>query len=99
LTSVANIGLLIGGRVEHECSTQRGIGYFLEALICLAPFCKHPLEATLKGVTNDGSGQDPSPEMIKTSTLPVLKRFILNDEGLELKIVHRGASPAGGGQV
>lgn len=45
-------GLLIGGTVEHDCNPQRSIGYYLEALLCLAPFTKHPLHATLSGVTN-----------------------------------------------
>lgn len=46
-------GLLSGGPVEHDCNTQRAIGYYLEALLMLAPFMKSPLKATLKGVTND----------------------------------------------
>lgn len=46
-------GLLSGGPVEHECNTQRSIGYYLEALLMLAPFMKSPLRATLRGVTND----------------------------------------------
>lgn len=46
-------GLLSGGSVDHDCSTQRSIGYYLEALLLLAPFMKSPLKATLRGVTND----------------------------------------------
>uniref|UniRef100_A0ABK0KY87 RNA terminal phosphate cyclase-like 1 n=1 Tax=Rattus norvegicus TaxID=10116 RepID=A0ABK0KY87_RAT len=46
-------GLLYGGSVEHDCSVLRGIGYYLEALLCLAPFMKHPLKIVLRGVTND----------------------------------------------
>lgn len=46
-------GLLSGGPVEHECNAQRSIGYYLEALLMLAPFMKSPLKATLRGVTND----------------------------------------------
>lgn len=44
--------------MEHECNVQRSIGYYLEALIMLAPFMKSPLKAVLKGVTNDPA--DPS---------------------------------------
>lgn len=51
-------GLLYGGSVEHECNLQRSVGYYLEALIMLAPFMKIPLKAVLKGVTNDP--RDPS---------------------------------------
>lgn len=29
----------------------------------------------------------------------MLKRFILDDEDLELKVIHRGLPPGGGGQV
>lgn len=46
-------GLLNGGSVEHDCNTQRSVGYYLEALLMLAPFMKTPLKATLRGVTND----------------------------------------------
>ena len=46
-------GLLAGGPVEHDCSPQRSIGYYLEAVILLAPFCKKPIRLNLKGVTND----------------------------------------------
>jgi len=90
-------GMLIGGHQEHECNLQRSIGYYLESILCLAPFCKAPLDITLKGVTNDRT--DPSVDMIKLSSLPVLKRFIGTDEGLELKIIRRGAAPGGGGEV
>ncbi len=51
-------GLLCGGSVEHDCNTQRSIGYYLEALLMLAPFMKSPLKATLRGVTNDST--DPT---------------------------------------
>merc|ERR1712198_510248 len=42
-------GMLMGGSVTHDCSNQRGIGYYLEALLCLAPFMKTPLKAVLRG--------------------------------------------------
>lgn len=51
-------GLLFGGTIEHDCNPQRSIGYYLEALLMLAPFMKTTLKATLKGVTNDPT--DPS---------------------------------------
>ena len=50
--------MLIGGTLDHDCRMQRSIGYFLESIVCLAPFCKKPLKLTLRGVTNDG--EDPS---------------------------------------
>ena len=42
---------------------------------------------------------DPSPDLLKQSALPVLLKFILVDEGLELKVEKRGCLPGGGGQV
>lgn len=90
-------GLLVGGRVEQECPAERSIGYYLEPLLALGPFCKSPLQATLTGVTN--SQADPSVDLLKASAIPVLKRFLLDDEGLEIKICKRGAAPLGGGQV
>jgi len=45
--------MLCGGDVEHSCNLQRSIGYYLEVLLCLAPFTKQKLHATLTGVTSD----------------------------------------------
>lgn len=92
-----NPGLLIGGKLEHDCSVKRSTGYYLEALLCLAPFCKKALNITLRGITNDNV--DPTVDAIKLSSIPVLKRFIIRDEGLDLKIVSRGMAPEGGGEV
>lgn len=51
-------GLLVGGTLEHDCSKQRAIGYFIEPLVMLAPFMKKPLCITLRGLTN--GPEDPS---------------------------------------
>ncbi|XP_069776639.1 RNA 3'-terminal phosphate cyclase-like protein [Narcine bancroftii] len=90
-------GLLRGGAVEHDCHPHRSIGYYLEALLCLAPFCKSPLKAILKGVTNDQ--KDPSVDTLKVTALPLMKRFGIDGEDLDLKIVRRGMPPAGGGEI
>jgi len=90
-------GLLTGGKVEHDCGLEHGIGYFLEVLLALGPFCKNPLNVTLLGVTNNQI--DPSVDLVKSSFLPVVRKFLLNDEGLEIKVSKRGAAPQGGGQV
>ncbi|XP_065834537.1 RNA 3'-terminal phosphate cyclase-like protein [Oscarella lobularis] len=89
-------GMISGGRVEHECSNQRGIGYYLEGIIALAPFAKHPFQLTLRGITN--SRDDPSVDIVKATSLPLLKRFI-TEENLQIKVRRRGALPAGGGDV
>ncbi|KAK6179261.1 hypothetical protein SNE40_011664 [Patella caerulea] len=90
-------GILIGGNFEHECNPQRSIGYFLEAIIALAPFTKKPIKATLRGVTNDQI--DPTVDLIRLTTLPTLKKFLGTDEGVDIKINKRGAAPDGGGEV
>lgn len=69
---------------KNDCLT----GYCLEALVVLGLFCKSPLNVTLKGVTSNNL--DPSVDHIKSSMLPVIKRFILDDEGLDLTISKRG---------
>ncbi|XP_013917811.1 PREDICTED: RNA 3'-terminal phosphate cyclase-like protein isoform X1 [Thamnophis sirtalis] len=90
-------GLLHGGSLEHDCSENRSIGYYLESLLCLAPFMKHALRIVLRGITNDQI--DPSVDVLKATALPLLKRFGIDGEELELKIIRRGMPPKGGGEV
>ncbi|KAJ6669555.1 hypothetical protein lerEdw1_000103 [Lerista edwardsae] len=78
-------GLLFGGSLEHDCSPSRSIGYYLESLICLAPFMKHSLRIVLRGITNDQV--DPSVDVLKATALPLLKRFGIDGEELELKVL------------
>eukprot|EP00002_Diphylleia_rotans_P005483 TRINITY_DN14633_c0_g1_i1.p1 TRINITY_DN14633_c0_g1~~TRINITY_DN14633_c0_g1_i1.p1 ORF type:complete len:359 (-),score=56.24 TRINITY_DN14633_c0_g1_i1:238-1314(-) len=90
-------GILVGGRIgEHDCGLTRGIGYYMEALLCLAPFCKKPIEVTLLGITN--STNDLSVDTIRTCSIKLLKNFGVED-GIEFKIKKRGAPPSGGGEV
>jgi RNA 3'-terminal phosphate cyclase-like protein len=89
-------GVIIGGRIQHDCGSERAIGYYLEALIVLAPFTKNPIHATLTGITNDN--KDISVDTLRTVTLVNMKRWGL-DTGVELKITKRGAPPKGGGEV
>ena len=90
-------GLLVGGKVKHECSTSRGIGYYAEVLLALGPFCKKPISATLHGVTNEGL--DTCVDVLRMVSVPVLQKFGLNPDAFELKISKRGAQPGGGGSV
>ena len=46
-------GMLMGGYIQHDCNVQRGIGYYMEALLCLGAFTKKPISAVLRGITND----------------------------------------------
>ncbi|RVE65673.1 hypothetical protein OJAV_G00118820 [Oryzias javanicus] len=90
-------GLLYGGSIEHDCNPQRSIGYYLEALLMLAPFMKMALKATLRGVTNDPN--DPTIDMLKTTAVPLMKKFGIDGEGFDLRVVKRGMAPGGGGEV
>ncbi|XP_077267082.1 RNA terminal phosphate cyclase 1 [Temnothorax americanus] len=92
-----NPGLLNGGELEHDCSLQRGIGYYLEAVMILAPFCKNPIDLKLRGVTNNTI--DPSVDRIQTAGIPILKRFLAGDNEIVLTIRKRGVAPLGGGEV
>lgn len=51
----------------------------------------------LSGITNDS--KDPSVDTFRSTTLPILKRFGVPSEGLDLKIESRGVPPHGGGEV
>ncbi|XP_067429977.1 RNA 3'-terminal phosphate cyclase-like protein [Thunnus thynnus] len=90
-------GLLYGGSVEHDCNLQRSVGYYLEALLMLAPFMKTTLKATLRGVTNDPN--DPTVDLLKSTALPLMKKFGIDGASFELKVVKRGMAPGGGGEV
>lgn len=95
-TLVYKPGILIGGSIEHECNLERDIGYYLEILLCLAPFCKNRLTAVLKGITNGQT--DPTVDFIKATSLPLMRHFgIIND--LNLKVVRRSFAPEGGGEI
>lgn len=90
-------GIVMGGKnLVHDCGVNRAIGYFLEPLLVLGLFGKKPLSIRLKGITNDP--KDPSVDTFRLATLPILKRFDVQ-EGLDLKIESRGAAPNGGGEV
>ncbi|EIE87662.1 RNA 3'-terminal phosphate cyclase [Rhizopus delemar RA 99-880] len=89
-------GAIEGGRIQHDCGTDRSISYYLEPMIALAPFSKKPFVLILEGITTDHV--DPSVDIIRTVLLPQLKRYGV-DQNLELKITKRGAPPLGGGEV
>ncbi|KRY68969.1 RNA 3'-terminal phosphate cyclase-like protein, partial [Trichinella pseudospiralis] len=90
-------GSLVGGKVEMDMGVIRGLGYYLEVLCFLAPFVKSPLNVRLRGVTNGGG--EPSVDLIKHAWLPVMRRFMFDAEGLDLKIVKRGLNPNGNGEI
>ena len=50
-----------------------------------------PLSITLRGITN--AAADPSVDIWRTVTLPLLRQATGLSDGFELKIVNRGAEP------
>ncbi|XP_026458043.1 probable RNA 3'-terminal phosphate cyclase-like protein isoform X2 [Papaver somniferum] len=67
---------------------------------------RSPIESTntcianrfqLTRITNDS--KDPTVDTFRSTTLNILKRFGIDSEGVDLKIVNRGAPPLGGGEV
>eukprot|EP00808_Paulinella_micropora_P011867 g71684.t1 len=90
-------GLLVGGHdLTHDCPVSRAVGYFVEPLMFLAPFCKTPVTLSLTGVTNEN--QDTSVDILRTCSFPLLRKFGVTGE-IVLKVKKRGAPPLGGGQV
>ena len=90
-------GLLTGGEVKHDCGNSRGIGYFIEGILPLLPFCKNKLLAEFTGVTNEDL--DLSVDRLKYSTLEIFRYFGLEEGMFDLQIMSRGARPGGGGKV
>ncbi len=84
------------GELRHDCGSARSVGYFLEGIVPLAPFGKRPLHVTLYGITNDE--RDQCVDGFRNVTVRLLKHFGL-EEGLDLKVLKRGAPPKGGGEV
>jgi RNA 3'-terminal phosphate cyclase-like protein len=88
-------GVLTGGTLSLDCPTSRGVGYWLEPLLLLAPFCKTAVRMVLTGITNED--KDMSVDMLRTVVLPSLKPFGLT--GIKVEVKRRGAPPKGGGIV
>lgn len=72
--------------------------YLVHAAASSNPFCCHalpwslqPLSITLRGITN--AAADPSVDVWRTVTLPLLRQATGLSEGFELKIMKRGAEP------
>lgn len=81
--------------MTHDCSLSKSIGWFVEGLIPLAPFCKSSLQLHLSGVTNDAF--DFSVDTLQNVTLPLLRNFGI--DGISMKVRKRGCPPKGGGVV
>lgn len=69
-------GLLVGGdRLTHECHPSRCVSYYLEPLLMLAPFSKHPMNIILRGPTH--STTDMCMDTILAVSVPLLRRLSL----------------------
>jgi len=88
-------GILVGGKITHDCGSSRSIGWFIEGILPLAMFCKQPLQLSLTGITNDAL--DLSVDILQNVTLPLLRNFGIN--GAKLTVKRRGCPPKGGGIV
>lgn len=77
-TLVYKPGVIIGGSsLVHECCAARGVGYYLEVLMCLAPFSKKGIAITLHGVTNHPHGAgDLSVDTLRNNTMFLLKKIM-----------------------
>lgn len=90
-------GILLGTKdLKHECCTSRGIGYFLEGVVSIAPFCKQPISITMTGVTNHP--KDLSVDSFRNVTLHLMQKFGL-EEPPTINILKRGCHPLGGGEI
>eukprot|EP00568_Trieres_chinensis_P006866 CAMPEP_0183300838 /NCGR_PEP_ID=MMETSP0160_2-20130417/7129_1 /TAXON_ID=2839 ORGANISM="Odontella Sinensis, Strain Grunow 1884" /NCGR_SAMPLE_ID=MMETSP0160_2 /ASSEMBLY_ACC=CAM_ASM_000250 /LENGTH=389 /DNA_ID=CAMNT_0025463329 /DNA_START=101 /DNA_END=1270 /DNA_ORIENTATION=- len=100
-------GVLLGGEMRHDCPVDardaRGLGWYLEGVLPLAPFGKEPLDLTLSGTTDGTSSVDPSPDYINASLVPLLRRFGVGEDedgsGPSLRVMRRGSAPSGDGRV
>lgn len=90
-------GSIHGGEVDFDCGLERGIGYFLEPIMVLAPFSKYAFRLTLEGITA-GNDLEHSLDSLKNIGCRILSWFGAT-EGIDFKIHCRGAPPAGGGKV
>ena len=90
-------GVVTGGKLQHDCGTERGIGYFVEVVVLLALFSKKPLAITFFGITNDQLA--PCVDTIRTGTLPLLRKYGVEPGDLELRVRRRGVRPLGGGEA
>ena len=90
-------GIIIGGDVIHNCPHSKPIGYFLEWMLCLAPFSKKKFSLLFKGLTASTESESPGVDSIKWGLLPVIEKFGVREAAIH--ILKRGSPPLGGGEV
>ena len=85
-------GVLIGGRVVHECGASRSIGWFIEYVMLLAVFARRPTWITLKGRTNDDV--DPCVDVFRQTTLPLLRSLGVGSASAVAGVTLVGSDPS-----
>jgi RNA 3'-terminal phosphate cyclase-like protein len=94
---------------DDTTPSSRSIGWFLEGILPLAPFGKEALSLSFNGITDGTCHTDPSVDYLRASVLPLMQQFgigvadggddILSLLVPQIRVVRRGAAPAGGGRV
>ncbi|CAG9321632.1 unnamed protein product [Blepharisma stoltei] len=72
--------------IEHDCGTERGLGYFIEGILPFVMFGKNKLNINLIGVTNEML--DIGVDIIQYVQIPLIKKFGV--EEIDIKILSRG---------
>lgn len=97
---------------EGDISNKyRPIGWYMEGILPLAPFGKEGLSIQFTGITDGLTNVAPSCDYWRASALPILSLFgigqsvdatgidFLGPSSPSIRILTRGAAPAGGGTV
>lgn len=92
-------GILVGskGRIRHECHGDRGLGYWIEGVLMLAPFMKYPLELQLVGSTQ--GCYELGVDVLCDVSSKLLRRLMAGDVSVEMKVERRAARGSKGGSV
>ena len=89
-------GVLQGGNIEQDVGPTVRMSWILEGLLPLAPFCKQPLNVTLRGGVTD-SDDELGVNMLRSISLKLLERFGVT--GASIQCHSRGFLPLGGGSI
>ncbi|CCE64871.1 hypothetical protein TPHA_0J00480 [Tetrapisispora phaffii CBS 4417] len=94
-TVIYRPGIIIGGSYTHTCPNSKPVGYYVEAMLYLAPFSKKKFSIIFRGIT--ASHNDAGIEAIKWGLMPVMEKFGVRE--CALHTLKRGSPPLGGGEV
>ncbi|BFU25809.1 18S rRNA biogenesis protein RCL1, putative [Entamoeba histolytica HM-1:IMSS-B] len=90
-------GIVNGGNFQHTCNNGRSLGYYVVPLLLILPFGKGSTTITLNGITN--GNDDLSIDLIRSTTIPLIQKFGIEEDMLNVKVIKRGAPPVGDGEV